>query len=81
MQVIYQDANHRDLTVDRRETLLKILWHERYLTRAGPFRQGCSISNTARKVVAYRIIQQFPGIDPAEANRIALARIYTGNSR
>jgi len=171
MRVIYQDTIHRDLTLDRRETLLNILWHERYLTRAqlitrvemrlgknifgsaawkdnfyrdmrlvkqafqaagmqlaysrNPhrpgyyligepplsaeyrqilhnslaevdprqieiyrqlshterFRQGCSISNTARKVVAYQIIQQNPGIDPAEANRMALARIYSGNPR
>jgi hypothetical protein len=169
MQVIYQDANHRDLTVDRRETLLNILWHERYLTRAqlitrvemrlgknifdraiwkdnyfrdmrlvkqafqaagmqlaysrNPhhpgyylkgqpplsaeyrqilrhslaevdprqidiyrqlshaerFQQGCSISTTARKAVAYQVIQQNPGIDPAEANRMALARIYADN--
>jgi len=171
MQIIYQDAIHRDLTVDRREALLSILWHERYLTRAQlitrvemrlgknifgraawednfyrdmrlvkqafqaagmqlaysrhphqpgyylkgqpplsaeyrqilhhslaevdprqieiyrrlthaeRFRQGCSISNTARKAVAYRIVQQNPGIDPEEANRMALARIYTGNPR
>ncbi len=40
-------------------------------------RQGCSISNTARTVVAYRIRQENPGIDPAEANRLALQRAYS----
>lgn len=40
------------------------------------FRQGCSISNTARKSVSFRIMQQQPGMDPTEANRLALARAY-----
>lgn len=48
----------------------------RRLTHAERFQQGCSISNTARKVVAYQIVQQNPGIDPEEANRMALARAY-----
>jgi hypothetical protein len=41
-------------------------------------RQGCSISNTARRVVAYRILTENPGIDPLEANRLAIQRGYSG---
>jgi hypothetical protein len=40
-------------------------------------RQGCSTSDTARTVVAYRILQENPGIDPAEANRLAINRAYS----
>ena len=40
------------------------------------FRQGCSISNAARRVVAYRIRQENPDIDPAEAIRLANQRAY-----
>src|SRR5574341_594505 len=40
-------------------------------------RQGCSISDTAWTVVAYRICQEHPGIDQAEANRLALQRAYS----
>lgn len=164
--LILQDAIKRDLTTARRATLLKILWHERYLTRAqliarvslrlgkncfgvsawedtfyrdmhvvkqafqaagyvlsysrnkiqtgyylrgqpalspelqkilrssaaevdprqieiyhqlspaDRFRQGCSISDTARRVVSYRIRQENPNLSAAEANRIALERAY-----
>jgi len=164
---ILQDAIQRDITTARRITLLEILWHERYLTRAqliarvehrlgkncfgtsawedtfyrdmrlvkqafetagyrllysrnkkqpgyyldeqppllpeirqilktsaaevdqrqidiyhklspaDRFRQGCSISDTARKVVAYRIRQEDPRISIAEANRMALQRAYS----
>lgn len=38
--------------------------------------QGVSISDTARKVVAYRILQDNTGMDRAEASRIALHRAY-----
>ena len=41
------------------------------------FRQGCSVSNTARRVVAYRILIENPGIDPLEANRLAIQRAYS----
>jgi hypothetical protein len=41
------------------------------------FRQGCSISDTARKVVAYRIRQENPRLSVAEANRMALQRAYS----
>ena len=34
IDIIFQDAIHRDITTDRRFILLKILWNERYLTRA-----------------------------------------------
>jgi hypothetical protein len=44
------------------------------LTPADRFRQGCAISDTARRVVAYPILQENPGISPAEANRMALKR-------
>ena len=36
------------------------------------FHQGCSISDTARKVVAYRIRQENPRLSLMEANRMAL---------
>ena len=39
--------------------------------------QGCSISDTARKVVAYRIRQENPRLSVAEANRMALQRAYS----
>lgn len=163
---ILEDAIQRDLTTARRATLLEILWHERYLTRAqlmarvglrlgkdcfgasawedtfyrdmqvvkkafkavgytlaysrnksqtgyylegqpalspelqqillssaaeadprqieiyqklapaDRFRQGCSISDTARNVVAFRICQENPNLSRAEANRMALQRAY-----
>jgi hypothetical protein len=41
------------------------------------FHQGCSISDTARKVVAYRIRQENPRLSVAEANRMALQRAYS----
>jgi len=41
------------------------------------FRQGCAISDTARKVVAYRIRQENPNLTPQEANQMALQRAYT----
>ena len=46
------------------------------LSPADRFRQGCSISDTARNVVAYRIRQEDPRISIAEANRMALQRAY-----
>lgn len=46
------------------------------LSPADRFHQGCSISDTARQVVAYRIRQENPQLSPAEANRIALQRAY-----
>src|SRR5512133_125348 len=48
----------------------------RKLSFAERFYQGCSISDTARKVVAYRISQEHPELSPAEANRLALQRAY-----
>ena len=47
------------------------------LSVADRFRQGCAISDAARRVVAYRILQEHPGITPAEANRLALKRAYS----
>jgi hypothetical protein len=47
------------------------------LSFAELFRQGCSISDTARQVVAYRIRQENPKLSLAEANRIALQRAYS----
>ncbi len=166
IEVILYDAMQRDITTARRVTLLKILWNERYLTRAqlivrveyrlgrncfgisawedtfyrdmrvvkqafqaanhqleysrnrehpgyylhgqpallpefkqlvkasaveadqrqidiyhqmsfaARFRQGCAISDTARKVVAYRILQENPNLTPQEANQMALQRAY-----
>lgn len=47
------------------------------LPPADRFRQGCAISDTARKVVAYRIQQENPGISFTEAHRLALQRAYS----
>jgi hypothetical protein len=44
-------------------------------SRLGPanrFRQGCSISDTALRVVAYRLKQRRPELSSAEANRLVL---------
>ncbi|MEO8356163.1 MAG: hypothetical protein ABI621_09630 [Chloroflexota bacterium] len=49
----------------------------RNLSFAERFHQGCSISDTARKVVAYRIRQDNPKLSPMEANLIALQRAYS----
>jgi hypothetical protein len=49
----------------------------RKLSFAERFHQGCSISDTARKVVAYRIRQDNPKLSVMEANRIALQRAYS----
>ncbi|MDD2921988.1 MAG: hypothetical protein PHQ36_06845 [Anaerolineales bacterium] len=46
------------------------------LSPASRFRQGCSISDTARNVVAYRVRQENPKLTLQEANRIALQRAY-----
>src|SRR6476659_3643053 len=40
------------------------------------FYQGCSISDTARQVVTYRIRQENPKLSLVEANRIAWQRAY-----
>jgi hypothetical protein len=40
------------------------------------FHQGCSISDTARRVVAYRILQENPDLPESEAYRMALQRAY-----
>jgi hypothetical protein len=47
------------------------------LSFAERFLQGCSISDTARKVVAYRIRQDNPKLSVREANRVALQRAYS----
>ncbi|HSL46888.1 MAG TPA: hypothetical protein VK897_25850 [Anaerolineales bacterium] len=49
----------------------------RKLSCAERFYQGCSISDIARKVVAYRIRQENPRLSLAEANRMALQRAYS----
>jgi hypothetical protein len=49
----------------------------RKLSFAERFYQGCSISDTARKVVAYRIRQENPRLSVAEANRMAFQRAYS----
>jgi hypothetical protein len=46
------------------------------LSTAERFRQGCSISDTARQVVAYRIRQENPDLSIEEATRLALQRAY-----
>jgi hypothetical protein len=47
------------------------------LSFAERFHQGCSISDTARKVVAYRIREDNPKLSLMEANCIALERAYS----
>jgi hypothetical protein len=47
------------------------------LSFAERFYQGCSISDTARKVVTYRIRQDNPKLSLMEANRMALQRAYS----
>jgi hypothetical protein len=49
----------------------------RKLSFAERFHQGCSISDTARNVVAYRIRQDNPKLSLIEANHIALQRAYS----
>ena len=49
----------------------------RKLSFAERFHQGCSISDIARKVVAYRIRQEDPRLSVAEANRMALQIAYS----
>jgi hypothetical protein len=49
----------------------------RKLSFAERFHQGCSISDTARKVVAYRIRQENPKLSLMEANRLAVQRAYS----
>jgi len=49
----------------------------RKLSFAERFHQGCSLSDTARKVVAYRIRQENRRLTVAEANRMALQRAYS----
>ncbi len=51
------------------------IYHQ--LSSVARFRQGCAISDTARKVVAHRIRQDNPKLTPQEANQIALQRAYT----
>jgi len=46
------------------------------LAPADRFRQGCSISDIARNVVAYRIRQENPKLSSEAANQLALQRAY-----
>jgi hypothetical protein len=50
------------------------IYHQ--LSPAARFRQGCAISDTARKVVAYRLRQENPELTPQQANQMALQRAY-----
>jgi hypothetical protein len=49
----------------------------RKLSFAERFYQGCSLSDTARQVVTYRIRQDNPKLSLVEANRMALRRAYS----
>ena len=49
----------------------------RKLSFAERFHQGCSISDTARTVVAYRIRQENPRLSLADAHRMAVQRAYS----
>lgn len=46
------------------------------LSSADRFHQGCSISDTARNVAAYRIRQENPKLSIFEANRLVLEQAY-----
>lgn len=46
----------------------------RRLSPAQRFRLGCSVSDAARKVVAYRIRQRHPELTPDQANILALQK-------
>lgn len=59
------EVDHRQMAIYRR------------LSPAERFRQGCEISDTARRVVAYRIRKENPSLTVDEANRQALERSYT----
>ncbi|MCX6053919.1 MAG: hypothetical protein NTZ74_03205 [Chloroflexi bacterium] len=50
------------------------IYHQ--LSFAARFRQGCVISDTARKVVAHRIRLENPELTPQQANHMALQRAY-----
>ena len=50
------------------------IYHQ--ISAADRFHQGCSISDTARNVVAYRVRQENPNLSGEEANRVALQRAY-----
>jgi hypothetical protein len=69
---IQQELKGSATEVDQRQIdiYLKLSFAER-------FHQGCSISDTARKVVAYRIRQDNPKLSLMEANRMALQRAYS----
>jgi len=47
------------------------------MSPASRFRLGCSVSDTARKAVAYRIRQRNPDLSPAEANLQTVQRQST----
>jgi hypothetical protein len=47
------------------------------LSPADRFRQGCAVSDAARRVVSYRVRQQHPEMSEMEANTIALQRAYS----
>ncbi len=49
----------------------------RKLSFAERFQQGCSITDIARKAVAYRIRKDNPKLSLIEANRFALQRAYS----
>jgi hypothetical protein len=51
----------------------------RRLTPAARFRQGSAISDTARHVAAYRMLQEHPELGALEANRMVLQRAYASN--
>ena len=51
------------------------IYHQ--LSFAARFRQGSAISDTARKVVAYRILQENPELTPQQANQMAIQRAYS----
>lgn len=59
------------LEVDQRQITI---YHQ--LSPADRFRQGCSISDTARSVVTYRIRRENPSLSLEEAQHLALQRAY-----
>jgi hypothetical protein len=72
----WKDNFYRDMRVVKQAFKRQIrIYHQ--LSASERVQQGCSISDTARNVVAYRIRQERPGIDLAVAQSLALERAYS----
>ena len=80
LQTLLEDAIDRDRTTARRACLLRILWHERFLTRYdlitridGELGQGCS-GKTAWDDTFYRDMRVVKQALQADGYRLAYSR-------